>query len=151
MDKTWMKAWYPFGNTKRLFRCYLPTMGDGAHFYTTNFEELTNQNYGKYVESAMGKVHTEQVSGTAKLYRYFNGKDHFYTTNYNELGSGKSGYKYEGYDGYVYTQAKTGTVPVYRYYNSKKGTHFYTTSKTELGNEKLGFKLEGIGFYILPN
>ncbi|MBR4841143.1 MAG: matrixin family metalloprotease [Paludibacteraceae bacterium] len=152
MDKSWMKQWYPFNGTKRLFRCYFPDWG--RHFYTTNFDELKKINKGETVESLLGKVYETQVSGTTKLYRYWNSKtaDHFYTTNYNELGGGKGNYVYEHVEGYVYSSKKDNTLPLYRYYNSKTGEHFYTTNYNEIKDGKsLNFKYEGIACYILPN
>ncbi|MBR4839958.1 MAG: hypothetical protein IK005_05715 [Paludibacteraceae bacterium] len=150
LDKSKTRQMYPLNGTRRLYRGYIPT-GD-VQFCTSHFEEeIKSQNFGQYIAASLGKVHENQVSGTTKLHRYWNGKDHYYTTNYNFLGAGKGGYTHVGFEGYVYSTAKNGTIPVYQYYNSKTATHVYTTDLNELGNGKLGYAYEGIAFYILPN
>ncbi len=149
-DKKYIAQWYPFGNTKRLYRTYLTNLQE--HFYTTNYYELFLQNYAENIESSMGRIYTTQVSGTSPIYRYCSriAGDHFYTTNYNELKNGNSDWKYEGVIGYAYKQAQPGTIPVYRYFLDYPSDHFYTTSYNELGSGRLGYKYEGIAFYMLP-
>lgn len=150
-DKSYIGQWYPYGNTKRLFRCWIPGMQD--HFYTTSFDELFASNVSDCIEIDMGRVYTQQVSGTTPLYRYWNPKiqDHFYTTYYSELGSGKMDYVYEGVVGYVYNGPRSNCMAVYRYWNPSAGDHFYTNNYSELGSGKLGYVYEGIGFYLLNN
>ncbi len=132
-----------------LMRYYHPGVGD--HFYTTNGQELSENDLGYKFESIMGFVFISQQKGTCSLYRYYNpgSKDHFYTTNFQELGNGGGGYTYEGIIGYLYPEAQGGTIPLYRYFNKDNGDHFYTTNFNELGKGRQGYVYEGIAGYVL--
>jgi hypothetical protein len=94
--------------TVPLYRYWNPQVGD--HFYTTDWNELGNGNYGWSFERVQCYVHAQAVPGTVPLYRYWNSQDgdHFYTTDWNELGNGNYGWGYEGIQCYVHDQPVLG-------------------------------------------
>jgi hypothetical protein len=69
------------------------------HFYTTNFNELGNGNYGYAFERIEGYVDGSQ--GAGGFFRYYNSAigDHFYTTNLDEFRDGNHGYAFEFAEG----------------------------------------------------
>ena len=121
------------------------------HFYTTDWNELGNGNYGWIYEGIQCHVHPTQAAGTVPLHRYWNSDaaDHFYTTDWNELGNGNYGWVYEGVQCYVYPTQAAATVPLHRYWNSDAADHFYTTDWNELGNGNYGWVYEGVQCYVL--
>jgi subtilisin family serine protease len=124
-------AWFRYFNT-----------GNGNHFYTMNWSELTAGGFDGWIyEGVQAYLRPDNAAGTTPMYRYVNtgNGDHFYTTNFGELGNaGFGGWIYEGVTGYVPTTAAADTSPLYRYFNTSNGDHFYTTNFGELGNAGFG-------------
>ena len=87
--------------TTSLYRYWNPGIGD--HFYTTDWSELGNGNYGWHFEEVQCHVLAQQASGSRPLYRYWNSGigDHFYTTDWSELGNGNYGWHFEEVQCYV--------------------------------------------------
>jgi subtilisin family serine protease len=124
-------AWFRYVNT-----------GNGDHFYTMNWNEITAGGFGNWVyEGVQGYMRPSSVVGTVPMYRYVNTGNgvHFYTTNFAELGGGGfGGWVYEGVTGYVPSAAAGDTASLYRYVNTINGTRFYTTNFGELGGGGFG-------------
>jgi C1A family cysteine protease len=139
----------PPSSTTALYRYWNSDAGD--HFYTTDWNELGNGNYGWAFEGIQCYVRPSQAANTVPLYRYWNSDagDHFYTTDWNELGNGNYGWAFEGIQCYVYPAPANDTLPLFRYWNGDIGDHFYTTSWDELGRGNYGWGFEGIQCYVL--
>lgn len=128
------------------------------HFYTTNADEIGTTTPGlrgrhNYVsEGIQCRIHSNHVSGTVPLYRYYNGFEHFYTTDPHEIGTttpgvvGNHGYRHEGIAGYCYPSRSDGNTPLHRGY--KHGDHFYTTDCIELLRSNIPY--EGVACYVGP-
>jgi C1A family cysteine protease len=139
----------PSGTGVPLYRYWNADATD--HFYTTDWSELGNGNYGWAYEGVQCYVWPSQAPNTVPLYRYWNpdAADHFYTTNWSELGNGAYGWNFEGVQCYVYPAPADGTLPLFRYWNGGNADHFYTTDWSELGIGNYGWVLEGIQCYVL--
>lgn len=126
------------------------------HFYTTNFGELGNGNYGYGLEGIQCHVFSLQGYNMTPLYRYGSriNLGHFYTTNWSELGNGNSDWTFEKIQCYVYTSPFCSiwgnTVPLYRYVNLVSGDRFYTTGYNELGGGNWMWRYESIQCWVLP-
>ncbi|MCD8741207.1 M57 family metalloprotease [Mucilaginibacter roseus] len=121
-------------------------VGNGDHFYTSNYYELSQGGNNSYLFEGVGFfAPTSQISGTSPVYRYYNSGngDHYYTRT---LGS-YSGYTYERVAFYAYASATNGAVPVYGYYNTQTGDHFYTKNQNEFINGTGTYAYEGVQFY----
>ncbi len=127
-------------------------MSPGAtdHFYTTDWNELGNGNYGYIYEGITCYASATPRPGTVPLYRYvsYPWGDHFYTTDWNELGNGAWGWDFEKIQCYVLPAPLAGAVPLYRYWNADIGDHFYTTNWSELGTGNYGWEFEWIQCYV---
>ncbi|WKB53225.1 S8 family serine peptidase [Eleftheria terrae] len=120
--------------------------GNGAHFYTTNWQELNAGINGWVYEGISGYLAPTETADSQPLHRYYhagNG-DHFYTTNWGELGAGGNGWTYEGVTGYCPRTADAGTQSLHRYYNPSAGQHFYTVNWDELGGGGSSWTYEGV-------
>jgi hypothetical protein len=128
-----------------LYRFFAPGVG---HFYTTNYFEGQNAQYG--FERTECQVQDQQTEGAMPFYRFCHGtkKTHFYTINRSEFDNNyyvHSNYAEEGIQCYVWPAKSGNRIALYRYYNPDTHDHFYTT---ESGHDIPGYRNEGVACWV---
>jgi hypothetical protein len=110
---------------------YRSVNGTGAHFYSTNQNDQSRQDFR--ADGSSGFIMGTQRGGTLPLYRMSSANgDFLLTADVNEIPRMQaSGYRNEGVIGFIATAQEPGTVPFYRLVNADGSAHFFTASPQE--------------------
>ncbi|CAN5660442.1 hypothetical protein BH18ACI1_BH18ACI1_04260 [soil metagenome] len=96
---------------RRTVPLYRLLLSSGAHFYTTDFREMTSlsQTAGNRSEGIVGYLANNQMKNTVPFYRLASSDRHLYTINEQEKNSylQTPGNRLEGITGYIWTSGSS--------------------------------------------